>query len=67
MDLPSPFDGHILFGIIPKKGKDKGGNTFVQSEMYGFQGVYNAYVGHGIGFIKSASGGGNRLTLGIGC
>lgn len=67
VDLPSPLNGHILIGIVPSKtGKSDsgGGNTFVQTEMYGFQDVYNSVVGHGIGFVVSATGYGNSGLVG---
>ena len=58
VDFPSPLTGHILIGIVPEKEKGKdanSGNTFVQTEMYGFQTPYNHYVGHAFGFVANVT------------
>lgn len=56
--------GHILFGLVPDDdGLRAGGNTFIQTEAYGFQNV-GAVAMHGWGFLVSATGNGNSGILG---
>jgi hypothetical protein len=65
VDLPSPLAGHILYGIVPPRTKnDDSGDTFVQTEMFGFQNFWNTYVGHGKGYITSVTGYGNSGLVG---
>lgn len=62
IDLPT--GGHILFGLVPdENGVRANGNTFVQTEGYGFQNLRSVAM-HGWGFVMSVTGMGNTGLLG---
>ena len=53
------FKGHILFGVIPNRMgplNPLSGNTFVQTEMFGFQNIW-ARLGHLWGWLVSRPNG----------
>ncbi len=60
IDLPAPFTGHILIGLVPHDPTNREtagiqGDTFVQTEMYGFRTLYDKYIGHVQGFLWNAT------------
>ncbi|TQV72570.1 hypothetical protein FKG94_17870 [Exilibacterium tricleocarpae] len=54
IDLPGGLIGHILVGMVPNRRSqygDSAGNTFIQTEQYGFKSFYDHRIGHGFGLF----------------